>query len=157
VSAPWFEIAQDGHAVAGPVQGAGGMVPTLERLEGAQRLARQGRPHGLHEPRPGCVAVYPEYSARGNGRAVVVSLVGASVAYAETEVDWSDAALSEYAGEEFVGGMTKAERESVAAWAAFCFARVLYGYAATEEEEEHLPTCPVPFRPCDCGDAEDDR
>jgi hypothetical protein len=73
------------------------------------------------------------------------------------EVDWSDAALSEYAGEEIVGGMTKAERESVAAWDAFCFARVLYGYVATEEEDEHLPTCPVPFRPCDCGDAEDGR
>ena len=64
-----------GFTFLGPVQGAGGFVSAPARLERATRLARDGRPTGLYEPRPGCVAVFTRYSNESNGAPEVVSLV----------------------------------------------------------------------------------
>lgn len=67
-------VLEDGRELVGPVLGAGGFVTEQARLERAARLAAKGRPTGLHEPRPGHVAVFPEYSADGNGEPVAVAL-----------------------------------------------------------------------------------
>ena len=47
-----------GKPVVGVVQGAGGAV--VERAANGYRL-------DVYEPEPGCVLVYPRYSARGFG------------------------------------------------------------------------------------------
>lgn len=60
--------------VSGPVQGAGGLFISYERLLGCARLSQEGRPHGLYEPAPGCVHVFPAFSALGNGDPVLVDL-----------------------------------------------------------------------------------
>lgn len=73
-----FQLAT-GASVVGPVRGAGGFISTEARLLAAERNARSGRPTGLYEPRPGCVAVYPRYSAAGDGEPEIVSL---------TETEW---------------------------------------------------------------------
>jgi hypothetical protein len=71
-----FEFTLDDVSrVTGHVRGAGGMIGSVSRLDAAAQLARDGRPHGLYEPEPGCVAVYPDYSAVGDGEPYVVSLL----------------------------------------------------------------------------------
>jgi len=60
--------------VSGVVQGAGGPVSSKTRLDQAICHARAGRPHGLYEPEPGCVLMFPEWAASRSGPAVVVSL-----------------------------------------------------------------------------------
>ena len=72
-----FEFTLDDGAarVTGPVRGAGGMVRSALDLDAATRLARIGRRHGLYEPQPGTVAVYPDYSAASDGPPYVVSLL----------------------------------------------------------------------------------
>jgi hypothetical protein len=62
------------HALVGPVQGSGGFIQTILRLQGAARLAKEGRPHGLYEPEPGAVACFPDYCAESRGEAVLVRL-----------------------------------------------------------------------------------
>ena len=68
-----FTLA-NGRTVAGPVQGAGGVVSDLERMKRAIRLAKEGRDTGLYEPHPGHVVVFPEFSAEGDGPRVAVDL-----------------------------------------------------------------------------------
>lgn len=77
--APRFRFLIDGAEIIGCVQGCGGLVTSLARLESAKRIAAQGRAHGLYEPAAGCVSVFTEYSAASNGPATIVpvsSLVG---------------------------------------------------------------------------------
>lgn len=71
-----FEFTLDDVSrVVGPVRGAGGMIRTLARLDVAAELARKRRPHGLYEPQPGAVAVYPDYCAQGDGEPYIVLLL----------------------------------------------------------------------------------
>ena len=61
--------------IDGPVQGAGGMVRDLAVLHRCWDRARAGKPLGrVYESSRGHVKVYPEFSARGNGREVFVDL-----------------------------------------------------------------------------------
>jgi hypothetical protein len=64
-----------GETITGPVKGAGGFINTLARLNAAARMAAQGRETGMYEPKPGHVAVYPDFCAWSDGRAVTVSLL----------------------------------------------------------------------------------
>ena len=68
-------VLPSGVTVVGPVQGNGGMVDAA-RIVAAARMAASKRPHGLYEPAPGCVAVFPEYCAAGNGEPVIAPLAG---------------------------------------------------------------------------------
>lgn len=82
-----FELA-DGTKVTGAVQGAGGKIggawshlPTgraavlaRERMEAIFADAARGDPVDAHEPRPGCLAVFPEHGPRGDGPATIVVL-----------------------------------------------------------------------------------
>jgi hypothetical protein len=63
-----------GAFVDGPVQGAGGSMVSYERILAAHKRALEGRPHGLCEPKPGCLVVYPQFSYLGNGPPTVVDL-----------------------------------------------------------------------------------
>lgn len=58
---------------------------SLARLQAQIRLASKGRPLGIYEPAPGHCAMYPNFSASGNGPVVLVNLSGATVEVAETE------------------------------------------------------------------------
>ena len=74
----------------GPIQGNGGKIgdgaahmgrdkagiAALRQLTKAQALAGSGSDSGLFEPVPGCVAIYPDYSAKGDGDYVEVPLDG---------------------------------------------------------------------------------
>lgn len=79
-SAVWYHFQGPGVDVCGPVQGSGGTIasssPELaqERMRAMIDQARDERPIGCYEPRPGCVAVYPDYSYLGHGKAVTVDL-----------------------------------------------------------------------------------
>jgi hypothetical protein len=73
-SAARFAFRVPTGTVTGAVQGNGGIVSSLARLLAAKKLAGAGRAHGLYEPAPGCVQVFPDYSVAGNGEAVVVAL-----------------------------------------------------------------------------------
>jgi hypothetical protein len=76
----------NGRPLVGPVRGCGGMVGSLERLQAARRLAMQGRPHGLHEPIAGHVAVFPDYCAESDGEPVHVPLEMLAGLHLECEV-----------------------------------------------------------------------
>ena len=52
---------------------------SLKRLRKAIDWAERGDPTGLYEPKPGHVAVYPDYCAKTDGRKVVVKLAGAKI------------------------------------------------------------------------------
>jgi hypothetical protein len=78
-----FTFLDGSGSVTGPVQGAGGIIDSVERLDAAARLSAAGREHGLYEPEPGSVACYPDYSAKGNGEEYVILL---------SEVRWEDEA-----------------------------------------------------------------
>lgn len=69
-----FRFRHETQIISSVVQGNGGLVTTLERLLGAKRVASQGHEHGLYEPKPGCVMLYPEYCAAGNGPELVVPI-----------------------------------------------------------------------------------
>lgn len=82
-------VLPSGVSVTGPVRGCGGMVGA-PRLRKAQRIAAQGRPHGLYEPAPGHVAVYPDHSAADDGGSIAVplsALVGVAPSLLPVEVD----------------------------------------------------------------------
>ncbi len=68
-----FTLA-DGTKVMGPVQGASGVVGSIERMRQAVRRAKAGHDTGLYEPKPGHVDVFPMYSAHSNGPRVAVNL-----------------------------------------------------------------------------------
>jgi len=74
-----FRFSGPGLDVTGPVQGNGGLVPSLARLEQQQRLAADGLSLGVYEPEPGHVCVFPDYSGSDNGRRVHVPLVGVTI------------------------------------------------------------------------------
>jgi hypothetical protein len=78
VTARFSFTLPDGSTVVGPVRGAGGFVSSELRMLAAERCARIGRPTGIYEPRPGFVAVYPDFSARDDGAPVFVKLASAS-------------------------------------------------------------------------------
>lgn len=82
-------VLPDGTVHIGPIMGKGGMIcagisdmdlarwVALDRINQAQRLTAQGyRGPGIYEPEPGCVAIYPDYSAEGDGEPVAIPLVG---------------------------------------------------------------------------------
>ena len=71
---PRFRFVGEGLDVVGPVQGNGGLVPSLARLEQQQRWAAEGLPLGVYEPEPGCVCVFPDYNGSHNGRRVNVPI-----------------------------------------------------------------------------------
>lgn len=80
----------DGRVLEGPVQGYGGKLGTgalhagfsaarreaLRRLAFAKRMLARGRALPMYEPEPGCVAIYPDYSAESDGEPVVVPVKG---------------------------------------------------------------------------------
>ena len=72
---PMFTI----NGVRGCVQGCGGLVRHVERIEQAIRQVSRGRPSPLYEPERGCCLMLPQFSAASDGPGMVVSLVGASV------------------------------------------------------------------------------
>lgn len=78
-----FRFVGPGVDVTGPVQGNGGLVPSLARLEQQQRLAREGLPLGVYEPAPGFVCVFPDYSGSENGRRVHVPIAIVSIEQVE--------------------------------------------------------------------------
>lgn len=61
-----------GQVVEGVVRGAGDMVHHADRMRQQCRRARNGRRLGVYEPTPGCVAVYPEYTAASDGPVTIV-------------------------------------------------------------------------------------
>ncbi len=69
----WFRFSIPGSpAVTGPVQGSGGVIrygkeESTRRLRRQSRLAREGKPLDIYEPRAGHVRVLPHYSAGGSG------------------------------------------------------------------------------------------
>lgn len=76
-----FRLA-DGREITGPVHGNGGIIrgeSARARLELQQKRARAGHAITLYEPAPGCVCVYPEYAAAGNGTPVHVDLRTAEI------------------------------------------------------------------------------
>ena len=78
MSTPRFTIIPTkGRPVTGVVQGSGGSITTIARLQGAINRATRGHDSGIYEPKPGHAAVYPNYSAHGNGRMVTVDMRGA--------------------------------------------------------------------------------
>lgn len=79
-TAPRFRFVDaNGVEVIGAVQGSGGIISSLARLQTAQRQATRGRATGLYEPERGCVAVHPDYNVWSNGPERVVSLVGVRI------------------------------------------------------------------------------
>ena len=77
---PRYVITEaNGTKTCGVVQGNGGVDVSHARLEAAVRNATRGRDTGMYEPKPGYIAMFPNYCAAANGRRVVVSLVGAHV------------------------------------------------------------------------------
>lgn len=78
MSTPRFTIVtKSGKAVTGVVHGAGGSISTIARLRGAINRATRGHDSGIYEPKPGHAAVYPNYSAHGNGKMIAVDMRGA--------------------------------------------------------------------------------
>ncbi len=76
-TAPCFRFTYRGETVEGSVMGAGGgMVTYADDVERACRRHRVGRPHGLFEPSPGKVAVFPDYCAERDGVPVLVPISG---------------------------------------------------------------------------------
>ncbi len=69
-----FMFGNSDREITGVVQGAGGLVSSLERLLAAQRLARDGCSHGLFEPIKGCIHVYPDWNIEDNGQPFLVDL-----------------------------------------------------------------------------------
>lgn len=83
-------ILAGGTIVTGPIMGRGGMLGAgiggeaaakhvaLDRVRSACDRAISGRKCSpdIHEPEPGCVAMYPDYSADGDGEPVIVPLIG---------------------------------------------------------------------------------
>lgn len=69
-----FRFTGPGINVVGTVQGNGGVLSSLAVLQAQQALAQAGRRLGVYEPAAGCVCVFPEYSAHGNGPRVNVPL-----------------------------------------------------------------------------------
>lgn len=82
-------VLHDGTILTGPIMGNSGMLcagihdtdmakrVALDRIDQAKRLDSQGyRGPGIHEPEPGCVAIYPDFSAKGDGEPVAVPLLG---------------------------------------------------------------------------------
>jgi hypothetical protein len=82
----------------GPIQGNGGKLGyacshlpakqrdkvSLDTLLASQHiLARKGHQGRLYEPKPGCIAVYPQYCAAGDGPSVAVPLVGTTFVVVE--------------------------------------------------------------------------
>ena len=68
-----------GEIVEGVVQGAGGPLTSLAVLLSCQANANDGRYLRCYEPRPGCVLVFPGFSAHGNGQAAIVDLRTAQI------------------------------------------------------------------------------
>jgi hypothetical protein len=77
--APRFLFRVGGSVIEGAVQGNGGIVTRLGLLLASQRLVRAGREHGLYAPKPGHVAVFPDYCATSNGESVSVDLSVAEI------------------------------------------------------------------------------
>lgn len=77
-----FELP-NGRVIVGAVQGNGGVLRQgtngLARLLLAKQRVQQGREIALYEPEPGCVLVFPDYSAEGNGREELVPLKDAKI------------------------------------------------------------------------------
>lgn len=80
-----FVFFLPGREITGPVQGCGGLVGAgytttltrvlaLSRMREARTAALGRHKTGLYEPKRGFCAVYPEYSAQGNGPEVLVDL-----------------------------------------------------------------------------------
>lgn len=69
-----FRFQGPGIDVSGPVQGSGGLIKSLARLEQQQRLAAKGKPLGVYEPEPGHVCVFPDYTGSEDGRRVNVPI-----------------------------------------------------------------------------------
>jgi len=69
----WFRFSTPGSPiVTGVVQGSGGVIrcgkeEATRRLRRQTRLAREGKPLDIYEPRVGHVRVFPNYSADGSG------------------------------------------------------------------------------------------
>lgn len=65
----------DGAQVVGPVQGAGGFLSDVAILRASLQLASEGKPLArVYEPKPQCVACFPDFSAADNGPAYIVDL-----------------------------------------------------------------------------------
>ena len=68
----WFRFSTPGSPiVTGVVQGSGGVIrcgkeEATRRLRRQTRLAREGKPLDIYEPRVGHVRVFPNYSADGS-------------------------------------------------------------------------------------------
>ena len=79
-----------GLTIVGPIMGNGGMVGSGALCHGAESASRQAMrslraaqdraADGLHlpifEPKPGHVAIYPDYSAATDGDRIEIPLVG---------------------------------------------------------------------------------
>jgi hypothetical protein len=80
----------DGTVYVGPIQGSGGRIGSgalhagreaaardAERTLGrVQRRAARGKDTGVYEPEPGHLAIFPEETAEGPGRQVVIPIHG---------------------------------------------------------------------------------
>lgn len=78
MSTPRFTIVtKRGKSYTGVVHGSGGSITSLARLQGAISRATRGLDSGIYEPKPGHAAVFPNYSARGDGKKVIVDMRGA--------------------------------------------------------------------------------
>lgn len=93
-------ITCSGLELVGPIRGVGGMLGSaalhltnrksaeqiaFDRLDCAQRRAERSCHSGFYEPRPGCVAIYPDFSAQGDGKPVAVPLLGTEFSIADRE------------------------------------------------------------------------
>ena len=83
-------VLPDGTVLIGPIMGRGGMIGNvashldretahqvaLSYIAAAEACAESGRPTGIHEPRKGCAAIYPDFSAESDGEPVAIPLLG---------------------------------------------------------------------------------
>lgn len=88
----------DGTVLTGPIMGNSGMLCAAIADRGtAERVAlirivcekfmadRGYRSPGIYEPESGCVAIYPDFSAKGDGEPVAVQLLGTEFSIAKGE------------------------------------------------------------------------
>jgi len=74
-----FRFRFEGDEIVGPVRGKGGMVRHPAQLQRAKRRAAAGKPLGIYEPLPRCVAVYPHHDHTADGLPMflrIAALVG---------------------------------------------------------------------------------
>lgn len=73
----------DGTTLVGPIRGSGGMLPAdsagLEVLARESRRAKAGKLLLIYEPKPGCIAVFPDAGRESEGAEVAVPLAGARI------------------------------------------------------------------------------